>query len=254
MLGKTKDRGAWRATVHGSQRIERNLATRQQELSACEGPICPKQRELLAREGPVCPSSAANTHPVCSQTCFLFLIYGRLIFLCRKKNPCTFSSSVIGCVYPWRVLAHRSSCFSLLWTAAARIPKPPSMPGAAGGPAVLSRRSGPPLPWTGNLGRMGEGDHLLLESGRERQGPGRSVSLGRAWLRGLPSSCTCLPSLGQQESRGRLPRSQRQSWLRVDPRPGLRMSSWRETPVSGAPRPQLLQSPHQRRRGSGGLP
>ena len=110
---------------------------------------------------------------------------------------------------------------SLLWTAAARIPKPPSMPGAAGGPAVLSRRPGPPLPWTGSLDRMGEGDHLLLESGWERQGPGRSVSLGwGAWLRGLPSSCTCLPSPSQQESRGHLLRSQRAELAQSGPTAG----------------------------------
>lgn len=76
----------------------------------------------------------------------------------------------------------------------------------------------------------------------------------RRLVEGSPLSCTHSPSPGQQEFSGLLPRSQRQSWLRVDPRPGLRLSSRRETPVGGAPRPQLLQSSPQRRQGSRGLP
>ena len=32
-LGNSMDRGAWRATVHGSKRVEKNLATQQQHVA-----------------------------------------------------------------------------------------------------------------------------------------------------------------------------------------------------------------------------
>lgn len=148
------------------------------------------------------------------------------------------------------------SCFSPVWTAAAWIPKPLVHPWNGWRSGSAGQGLSPLLPWTGSLGRMGEGDQLRLECGRERQGPGRRVSLGaRVSLeRGAWSSCMHSPSPGQQEFSGLLPRSQRQSWLRVDPQPGLRLSSQRETPVGGAPRPQLPRSSPQRRQGSRAFP
>ena len=138
-----------------------------------------------------------------------FLKYGSSIFLCRKKYPCTFSPYAIRWCLSLESLSAWGSCFSPVWTAAAWIPKPLVHPWKCCRSGSAGQGLSPLLPSTGSLGRMGEGDQLRLESGRERQGPGRSVSLGArvslergAWLRGLRRPACAHPALASRSSQG----------------------------------------------------